>query len=286
MLLQVLCRRTKNNPLLLGEPGVGKTALVEGLAVWLLTRPVPAILRNREIFELHLGSLLAGTQYRGDMEKRLQETLGEIRRKRAIVFVDEIHLLVVAGRGSGMDAANLLKPILARGEVPCIGATTPTEAAEMFRVDPAMERRFQPITVEEPSRQTVLAILRAMRPRLETHHCIKISDAALETALILSLEGASRRKNPDRALDLLENACAALHLRLARDVDAADVPEEMHQAQYELERALGDLDLHRHVAARAALDQLQSAWSTRQTTGLTHEHILDGEGVRAAARRN
>jgi ATP-dependent Clp protease ATP-binding subunit ClpA len=125
-----------------------------------------------------------------------------------------------------------------------------------------------------------------MRPRLEAHHCIKISDAALETALILSLEGPSKRKNPDRALDLLENACAALHLRLAREVEAGAVPDELRQAQCELESALGELDLHRHVAARATLDERQTAWSNQQATRLRHEHILDREDVRAAARQN
>lgn len=252
-LLLVLCRRTKNNPLLLGEPGVGKTALAEGLAQLLATNDVPQLLRGRRLFELQLGPLLAGTQFRGDLEKRLQDFIRRAQAERTIVFIDEIHLLVVAGRGSGMDAGNLLKPILARGEVPCIGATTPAEASEMFRVDPAMERRFQAVSLAEPRPETVRAILRALRPRLETHHGVAIADDAIEAAVEYSLSDSRARKNPDRALDILEDTCAAEQLRLSRAVRATPVPG-LAELEAEVLSAIQGLDLARHVRAREAVE--------------------------------
>lgn len=254
--LRVLCRRTKSNPLLLGEPGVGKTALVEGLAQLMASGAVPRPLQGRRLFELQLGSLMAGTQFRGDLEKRVQDFLHAARRDRTLVFIDEIHLLVVAGRGSGMDAANLLKPILARGEVPCIGATTPAEASEMFRVDPAMERRFQPVLLAEPSGVAVRAILCAARPRLEAHHQLAIADDAIDAAVALSLEQKSSRKNPDRALDILEDACAAEQLRASRKAspESAAISSELISLEAEVQVAARSLDLFRHVRARERLE--------------------------------
>lgn len=252
--LRVLCRRTKSNPLLLGEPGVGKTALIEGLAQLMAAGEVPSSLRGRRLFELQLGSLMAGTQYRGDLEKRVQDFVGVARQEKTIVFIDEIHLLVVAGRGSGMDAANLLKPILARGEVPCIGATTGDEAAEMFQVDPAMERRFQSVAINEPDAAAVEAILRAARPRLESHHGLKISDEAILETVALSLQQKGVRKNPDCALDLLEDACAAEQLRVSRIVGAETAGSpELVRLEKELAAAVESLDLEQHVRARAAV---------------------------------
>lgn len=255
-LLRVLCRRTKSNPLLLGDPGVGKTALVEGLAQLMAVDLVPASLRGRRLFELQLGSLMAGTPFRGDLEKRVQEFIEAAKTDRTIVFIDEVHLLVVAGRGSGMDAANLLKPILARGEVPCIGATTHGEAMEMFRVDSAMERRFQPIVIEEPGAEAVGAILRAARPRLEAHHRLRISDEAIAATVILSLQEKGGRRNPDRALDILEDVCAAEQLRLSR-LQREAISPEMLDLQTELGAAMVALDLDRHVRARQALAAMQ-----------------------------
>ena len=256
--LCVLCRRTKSNPLLLGDPGVGKTALVEGLAQLMATGAVPANLRGRRLFELQLGSLMAGTQFRGDLEKRVQDFLRAARRDRTIVFIDEIHLLVVAGRGSGMDAANLLKPVLARGEVPCIGATTRCEATEMFRMDPAMERRFQSVVIEEPSLEAVKTILRAARSRLELHHRLKISDEAIQATVTLSVQLESVRRNPDRALDILEDACATEQLRISRlaTESSASAPE-LPALESELEAAIEALDIERHVRARTALHAIR-----------------------------
>lgn len=258
--LRVLCRRTKSNPLLLGEPGVGKTALVEGLAQLMVSGVVPRPLRGRRLVELQLGSLMAGTQFRGDLEKRVQDFLFAARRDRTLVFIDEIHLLVVAGRGSGMDAANLLKPILARGEVPCLGATTPLEAAEMFRTDPAMERRFQPVIVVEPDADAVRAMLFAARPRLEVHHELSISEGAINAAVQLSLQRKTTRQNPDRALDILEDACAAEQLRAAKKAAPPASFPELHELEAEVQAAAVALDVFRHVRARERVDACREKW--------------------------
>lgn len=257
LLLRVLCRRTKNNPLLLGAPGVGKTALVEGLAQRLATQTVPEPLRGRTLFELQLGALLAGTQFRGDLEKRVHDFLQAARLRQALVFIDEVHLLAVAGRGSGMDAANLLKPVLSRGEVPCIGATTPAEAAELFRIDPALERRFQVVALDEPAADGVHAMLRAIRPRLERHHGFAISDGALAAAVELSLTRGGPRKNPDRALDLLEDACAAEQVRRAGKSLGGPSPD-LARAREEVAAAAAALDFERHLRARAAEDAAEA----------------------------
>ncbi len=254
-MLRALCRRTKSNPLLLGPPGVGKTALVEGIASLSIDGRVPRSLRTRPIWELQLGSLLAGTQFRGDFEKRLEDFLASARQERSIVFIDEIHLLVLAGRGSGMDAANLLKPALARSEISFIGATTPEEAQEMFRIDPALERRFQPILINEPDEPTTRAILEALRPRFEAHHGLKICDASLDASLVEAKTLPGDRKNPDRALDLLEDACASLQLAEARTQQAGHVPDSsLSELKREVQSALIELDLDRHVRAREAYE--------------------------------
>jgi ATP-dependent Clp protease ATP-binding subunit ClpB len=285
-MLRVLCRRTKNNPLLLGAPGVGKTALVEGLAQRMAAQKVPTPLRDRELFELQLGPLLAGTQYRGDLEKRLQDFLKRAHQERVLVFIDEIHLLVVAGRGSGMDAGNLLKPILARGEIPCIGATTPREAEEMFKTDPAMERRFQTIFVPEPREHTVRSILLALRPRLETHHGLGISDEAIDEAVRLSMVLPTARNNPDRAIDLLEDACAAVHLQVLQ-ASAAPVATSAArgQLQSDVARAAQDLDVERHALARAALEHFEreAGWETE--LHLRASRLISRGDVAAVATR-
>lgn len=249
--LRILCRRSKNNPLLLGEAGVGKTALVEGLAQHLAGGGLPPSLTGRDVVELSLGSLLAGTQFRGDLEKRLQDFLQHATHRRYILFIDEIHLLVVAGRASGMDAANLLKPMLARGELPLIGATTPAEAKAMYATDPPLERRFQPVHLLEPTADVVRSILQAARPALEAHHGLTIPDAAIERILRVSSVPHGSRRNPDRALDLLEEACAAEQLRHAAVTgeSTSDDPDLTAVAA-----AAARLDLFAHAAARARLE--------------------------------
>ncbi len=249
--IRVLSRKTKNNPVLLGEPGVGKTAVVEGLAQRIASGEVPGALGGLSVFSLNLGSLLAGTGYRGDFEKRLELLVAELRRPgtRRILFVDELHLLCRAGKSEGgLDAGNLLKPLLARGELPCVGASTPSEWRELTEADPALERRFQPVSVPEPSVSETLDILRALRSRFEDHHEVEIADEALEAAIAGS--SAPDRRLPDRAIDLLDEACALV--RLSRKGAGS---EELESARRALAHATERFDLNevarlrRHLAA-------------------------------------
>jgi ATP-dependent Clp protease ATP-binding subunit ClpB len=215
--VQVLSRRTKNNPCLIGEPGVGKTAIVEGLAQRIVSGDVPEGLQNRRLVALDLGALVAGTKYRGEFEDRLKAVLKEITSAdgRIILFIDELHLLVGAGKGDGaMDAANLLKPALARGELRCIGATTLDEFREHIEKDAALERRFQPVFVGEPSVDDTIAILRGLKERYEVHHKVKIKDSALITAAKLSSRYITDRFLPDKAIDLVDEAASRLSMEL------------------------------------------------------------------------
>lgn len=214
-LSHVLARKTKRNPLLLGEPGVGKSALVEGLAQRIVAGEVPAHLAGRRIFSLSLGSLLGGTSYRGDFEKRLELMIRELLDPSArwLLFIDELHLLLKAGRGEGgLDAANMLKPLLARGGIACIGASTPCEWRSVLRQDPALGRRFVCIEVPEPSPEEALEMLRRLRPRLEAHHGLKID----ETVLPLLIAEPRRKGShlPDCAIDRLDESCAKKRLTL------------------------------------------------------------------------
>jgi len=268
-LLAILCRRTKCNPLLVGEPGVGKTALVDGLATKIANGAVPRHLAGRTVFELQLGALLAGTQFRGDLEQRVHRLLKDAQNAGMIVFIDEIHLLAQAGRGSGLDVGNLLKPALARGDFCCIGATTPNEAAQFFAADPAFERRFQTVTLDEPSLSGLRTILTAAAERLGTFHGLVIATDALEAVLEASLQpqvdtNGSVRRNPDRALDLLEEACAREHLRQSRDAKApAPLPPELVALRQELTAAVSDLNVFRHIQVRDAYEAALASW--RQT---------------------
>jgi ATP-dependent Clp protease ATP-binding subunit ClpB len=215
--VRILSRKTKNNPVLIGEPGVGKTAIVEGLAQRIVAGDVPTGLKGKILFALDVGSLVAGTRYRGDFEERLQELLRELKEAEGniLLFIDELHTIVGAGKGDGaMDAGNLLKPMLARGELHCIGATTVAEYRKYIEKDPALERRFQPIPVEEPSEEDAIAILRGIKERLEIHHGVKITDGALITAVRLSTRYLSTRFLPDKAIDLVDEACATVRTEL------------------------------------------------------------------------
>src|SRR3989454_2454053 len=213
--IQVLSRRTKNNPVLIGEPGVGKTAIVEGLAQRIVRGDVPEGLKDKTIFELNIGSLLAGAKYRGEFEERLKAVLKEITdsQGQVILFIDELHTVVGAGASEGsMDASNMLKPMLARGELHTVGATTLDEYRKYIEKDPALERRFQPVTVREPSVEDTIAILRGLKDKYEVHHKVKIKDTALVAAAVLSNRYITDRFLPDKAIDLVDEAAARIRM--------------------------------------------------------------------------
>ena len=211
--IRILSRKTKNNPVLIGEPGVGKTAAVEGLAQRIVKGDVPEGLKNKKIFALDMGALTAGAKYRGEFEERLKAVIEEVRKSEGqiILFIDELHLIVGAGKAEGsMDAGNLLKPMLARGELHCIGATTLDEYRKYIEKDPALERRFQPVLVDEPSVEDTISILRGLKERYEVYHGVKITDSALVAAATLSHRYISDRFLPDKAIDLVDEACAMI----------------------------------------------------------------------------
>ena len=241
--LQILSRRTKNNPILIGEPGTGKTAIVEGLAQRILRGDVPENLRNKQLYSLDMGALVAGAKYKGEFEERLKSVVNEVTKSEGqiILFIDEIHTLVGAGKGEGaMDAANILKPALARGELRSIGATTLDEYQKYFEKDKALERRFQTVMVDEPSVEDTVSILRGLNERYENHHKVRILDAALVAAAELSHRYITDRFLPDKAIDLVDEAAAKL--RMERD----SVPEELD----EVSRRLRQLEIEREAIKR------------------------------------
>ena len=236
--MQVLSRRTKNNPVLIGEPGVGKTAVVEGLAQAIVRGDVPETIKDKQLYTLDLGSLVAGSRYRGDFEERLKKVLKEIRtRGDIILFIDEIHTLVGAGAAEGaIDAASILKPMLARGELQTIGATTLDEYRKHIEKDAALERRFQPIQVKEPSVAHAIEILKGLRDRYEAHHRVTITDGALVAAASLSERYISDRFLPDKAIDLIDEAGARLRIRRMTAPPELKVMDERIIAAMKLEK--------------------------------------------------
>ncbi|MCR5643203.1 MAG: ATP-dependent chaperone ClpB [Prevotella sp.] len=242
-LLQILSRRTKNNPILIGEPGTGKTAIVEGLAQRIVRGDVPENLKDKQLFSLDMGALVAGAKYKGEFEERLKSVINEVTKSegRTILFIDEIHTLVGAGGGEGaMDAANILKPALARGELRAIGATTLNEYQKYFEKDKALERRFQTVMVDEPDELSAISILRGLKERYENHHRVRIQDDACIAAVQLSERYISERFLPDKAIDLMDEAAAKL--RMERD----SVPEELD----EISRRLAQLEIERESIKR------------------------------------
>lgn len=237
-IITILARKTKNNVILLGEPGVGKTAILEGLAQRIVANDVPQTLSNKEIFELDMGALVAGAKYQGEFEERLKAVLNKIKESnhQIIMFIDEIHLIVGAGRNQGaMDASNMLKPMLARGDIDCIGATTLKEYQEYIEKDRALERRFQTVMVDEPSKEDTLSILRGLKPRFESHHGVHIQDNALVAAVNYSTRYIPNRFLPDKAIDLIDEACAETR------VEIESMPSELD----EVERKIRQLEIER-----------------------------------------
>jgi ATP-dependent Clp protease ATP-binding subunit ClpC len=269
--IQILSRRTKNNPALIGEPGVGKTAIAEGLAQRIVAGDVPETLINKRVLTLDIGSLVAGTKYRGEFEERLKKIIEELRSTNdAVLFIDELHTLVGAGAAEGaIDAANILKPPLARGELQCIGATTLDEYRKYIERDAALERRFQPVMVEEPTLEQTVEILFGIRSRYEDHHKVKITDEALRAAADLSIRYITDRHLPDKAIDLIDEAASRVRLR------TASAPPELKEAQRELDRvtkekeaAINDQDYEvaanlrdAEANAKENMDSLRTAWN-------------------------
>jgi len=253
-LLQILSRRTKNNPILIGEPGTGKTAIVEGLAGRIVRGDVPENLKDKQLYSLDMGALVAGAKYKGEFEERLKSVINEVTKAegRIILFIDEIHTLVGAGGGEGaMDAANILKPALARGELRAIGATTLNEYQKYFEKDKALERRFQTVMVDEPDELSAISILRGLKERYENHHKVRIQDDACIAAVQLSERYISERFLPDKAIDLMDEAAAKL--RMERD----SVPEELD----EITRKLAQLEIEREAISRESRTSRDSSES-------------------------
>ena len=265
-LLQILSRRTKNNPILIGEPGTGKTAIVEGLAGRIVRGDVPENLKDKQLYSLDMGALVAGAKYKGEFEERLQSVINEVTKAegRIILFIDEIHTLVGAGGGEGaMDAANILKPALARGELRAIGATTLNEYQKYFEKDKALERRFQTVMVDEPDELSAISILRGLKERYENHHKVRIQDDACIAAVQLSERYISERFLPDKAIDLMDEAAAKL--RMERD----SVPEELD----EITRRLAQLEIEREAIKREG-DEMKIAQLDKDIAELKEQETL------------
>jgi ATP-dependent Clp protease ATP-binding subunit ClpC len=263
--IQILSRRTKNNPALIGEPGVGKTAIAEGLAHRIVNGDVPETLSGKRVLTLDIGSLVAGTKYRGEFEERLKKIIEELRSTNdAVLFIDELHTLVGAGAAEGaIDAANILKPPLSRGELQCIGATTLDEYRKYIERDAALERRFQPVMVEEPTLEQTIDILMGIRERYEQHHKVQITDEAVHAAADLSIRYITDRHLPDKAIDLIDEAASRVRLRYA------SAPPPLREAQKELEKILRDKESpdqdaaalrESEAVARSKVDELRAEW--------------------------
>ncbi len=282
-IIQILSRRTKNNPVLIGEPGVGKSAVAEGLAQLIVTGKIPETLVGKRLLSLDLGSMIAGSKYRGEFEERLKETIKEVQKQgNIILFIDEFHTLVGAGKAEGsMDAANILKPALARGEIQCIGATTLDEYRKNIEKDAALERRFQPVKVGEPTAEEALEILRGLRDRYEAHHKVEITDDALKAAVHLSDRYISDRFLPDKAIDLMDEAASRVRLRsFTAPPDVKEQEERLKALENEKKEAIAHQDYEKAATLRdeerklkAAIAEQRAAWEHRKSA--SHEVVTE-----------
>src|SRR6266566_5308838 len=284
--IQILCRRQKNNPVLLGEAGVGKTAIVEGLAQMIIGNSVPEILHDRRLVVLDLAMMVAGTKYRGQFEERIKAVMNEVRRaKNVILFIDELHTLVGAGGAEGaIDASNVLKPALSRGEIQCIGATTFDEYRKYIEKDAALARRFQPITVDPPSKEDTIAILKGLRDRYEAHHRVQILDAALDAAVEMSDRYITGRCLPDKAIDVLDEAGARIRLRsMTKPPNLAEIEEQIERLSIQKDEAVKNAEYEEAAklrdqaeALRSKKEEMQRQWreKAKEVDGVVDEEVI------------
>ena len=282
--IQILARRTKNNPALIGEPGVGKTAIVEGLAQRIVEGDVPAPLMKKRVLQLDVGSLVAGTMYRGQFEERLKRVIDELKKSGAILFIDEVHMLVGAGSaGSSVDAANILKPALSRGELQVIGATTMEEYRKSIESDAALERRFQPILVEEPSEEEAIEILKGIRKAYEEHHHLVISDAALEAAVHLSSRYISERFLPDKAIDLIDETASRVRMykspaaKRAKDIFSRLKETRQHRTLAQEEGKTEEVAAlaEQELELEEQIEKLRTGWDRAESPIVSAEDIAE-----------
>ena len=278
--LQILCRRTKNNPCLIGEPGVGKTAIIEGLAQQIASGNVPEILMDKRVFTLDLTGMVAGTKYRGDFEERIKSVIEEVTNSKDIIlFIDEVHTIIGAGSAEGStDAANILKPQLARGEFQLIGATTISEYRKNIEKDSALERRFQPVTVNEPDLEDALLILKGLKEKYEEHHKVKITDDAIEAAVKLSSRYITDRFLPDKAIDLIDEAASRVRLNASHIPDTLkDLEKEIKNTESEKDEAIAAQEFERAATLRDTANELKKKYNTEKEKWNTENSASSGE---------
>ncbi len=279
-IIQILCRRTKNNPCLIGEPGVGKTAIIEGLAQRIVDRNVPEILENKRLFTLDLTGMVAGTKYRGDFEERIKAIIEEVvKAKNVILFIDEVHTIIGTGSAEGStDAANILKPSLARGEFQLIGATTISEYRKNIEKDSALERRFQPVTVAEPSQEDAILILKGLKSKYEAHHKVEITDQAIESAVNLSARYITDRFLPDKAIDLIDEAGSRVRLSNCEIPESLRILEgEIEAAESEKEEAIGSQEFEKAAGLRDKVSELKQKYDAEKEKWQSENNILCGK---------